>query len=222
MRNWGVGLAIHLVILAWPAGAETLLGPARVVDGDTVEVAGRKVRFLGIDAPELAQTCVGADGSETACGQVSARSLAGLIAGRDLLCEGSDTDVDGRLLARCNAGSGDLGRLMVLEGQAVVFVKFSREYATEQDLARKAGRGLWAGQFELPWDYRAARRHVVVQAAPHPDCPIKGNISRKGERIYHLPADRDYLKTRIDAAKGERWFCSEAEAVHAGWRPARR
>jgi hypothetical protein len=58
-----------------------------------------------------------------------------------------------------------------------------------------------------------------TQKAPNPDCPIKGNINRDGERIYHTPwGSHSYDRTKINTAKGERWFCDEAEAAAAGWR----
>lgn len=63
---------------------------------------------------------------------------------------------------------------------------------------------------------------AMPAAAQRGDCVIKGNISARGERIYHLPGDHYYSKTRIEPAKGERWFCSEAEARAAGWRRTRR
>ncbi len=69
----------------------------------------------------------------------------------------------------------------------------------------------------------AMSRWVVAQDIPKPmDCPIKGNISSKGERIYHMPGGVYYDRTKIDPAKAERWFCSEAEAAAAGWRPSKR
>lgn len=55
-----------------------------------------------------------------------------------------------------------------------------------------------------------------------PGCPIKGNVSKSGERIYHLPGDKHYAQTKIETAKGERWFCTEDEAVKAGFRHSKR
>jgi phosphatidylserine/phosphatidylglycerophosphate/cardiolipin synthase-like enzyme len=67
-----------------------------------------------------------------------------------------------------------------------------------------------------------ARPSFVATSPPDPKCPIKGNVNRKGERIYHEPGDRDYERVVMDLAKGKRWFCSEAEAEAAGWRRAMR
>lgn len=79
-------------------------------------------------------------------------------------------------------------------------------------------------QFAAPDQYRRDRRAAAAAAVPPPPdaaCTIKGNISAKGERIYHLPASRAYADVRINAATGERWFCSERDALAAGWRPVR-
>ncbi len=83
--------------------------------------------------------------------------------------------------------------------------------------------GLWAGEFVTPWDWRQGKRlaaGIANQEAPS-QCQIKGNISKKGARIYHVPGGRWYDRTKIDLAKGERWFCSEPEAEAAGWRKAK-
>jgi len=72
---------------------------------------------------------------------------------------------------------------------------------------------------QAPWEYRAAQWTAGQQEAPE-GCPIKGNINRKGERIYDSPWGRDYARTKISPEKGERWFCDEAESVAAGWREA--
>ncbi|GEP06503.1 hypothetical protein [Methylobacterium oxalidis] len=99
----------------------------------------------------------------------------------------------------------------------------------QQELTAKAlKRGIWAGTFQEPQEWRRAKREQGVATRPEAaaprvsgGCQIKGNISRKGETVYHLPGTRDYERTRIDEAGGERMFCSEDEAKAAGWRPAR-
>jgi hypothetical protein len=94
-----------------------------------------------------------------------------------------------------------------------------------------AGAGIWRGTFQAPWDWRQGKRQGAAQVqsqAPLSDnnatgqCVIKGNINAKGERIYHVPGGQYYDATVIDTAKGERWFCTEAEAVAAGWRKSKR
>lgn len=81
---------------------------------------------------------------------------------------------------------------------------------------------MWQGQFQRPALFREAQWNAAEQDSSEEmksDCPIKGNINRKGVKIYHTPwGSRDYKRTRINEQKGERWFCSESEAVDAGWR----
>ena len=86
--------------------------------------------------------------------------------------------------------------------------------------AKIAKAGIWSGTFVMPSDFRHSQQSAgpdTGNTAPG-QCLIKGNISSKGERIYHVPGARYYDVTVIDTAKGERWFCSEAEAVATGWR----
>ena len=104
----------------------------------------------------------------------------------------------------------------------MVFRRYSDRFTAEEDAARAGSIGLWQTDFEPPWEYRAKRWEVAAQQAPD-GCPIKGNINRGGERIYHTPwGSQWYDRTRISTAHGERWFCSEREALAAGWRPPRR
>jgi hypothetical protein len=74
----------------------------------------------------------------------------------------------------------------------------------------------------MPWEWRAAEKtQTVSPPVAQGSCVIKGNISKSGERIFHVPGNRYYDKTTIDEGSGERWFCSESEAIAAGWRPAK-
>jgi endonuclease YncB( thermonuclease family) len=191
MRRALAGLLMGLLAAALPAGAATLAGPARSLDGDTLEIAGQRVRLFGIDAPEAGQRCADAAGRAYRCGERAAEALAAMIAGRTVRCETSGSDPYGRLVARCAADGADIARRMVLAGHALAFVKFTDLYAADEALARTAGRGLWAGRFEPPWDWRAARWADAAGIAPRAGCPIKGNITRAGDRIYHLPGGRD-------------------------------
>jgi endonuclease YncB( thermonuclease family) len=215
MRRLIVAIALTGIGLA-AAIAEQLAGPARVIDGDTVEIGGEAVRLHGIDAPETGQSCSDASGAEWSCGDEAAAALARLVAGQPVTCEGAERDDYRRLIAVCRTAQGELNRRMVLDGMAVPFARYSDDYLAEGIEAQKAGRGLHAGAFRLPEDFRAAAWRSGDPDCPA-GCPIKGNISENG-RIYHAPWSRHYGRTPIDAARGEHCFCTEAEALDAGWR----
>ena len=222
--------AAGLFALAIPAQAETLSGQARVIDGDTLAIAGQQIRFDAIDAPETRQTCT-RDDRPWACGKAATQAMRQLIGRNPVRCEVSGRDKYGRAIGACFSANQDLQQQLVLKGLALAYRKYSTRYVPEEDTARGQGRGLWSGEFTAPWRWRKqnrnqqARVHRRQRATPAPQanssCRIKGNISNSG-RIYHVPGGYYYDRTRIDASEGERWFCSEAEARAAGWRRAHR
>lgn len=213
-------IVTQLLALAPTATArDTVTGTAHVVDGDTLDLGEVRIRLADIDAPELAQNCEGPRDLQH-CGHVAAAFLAARIEGRELTCEIRDTDDYGREIAACSHDGVDLSTWLVDAGYALAFRKYSTRLVAMEEQARARGVGLWRAVLEPPWEYRARRWSAEAQQAPA-GCPIKGNVSSAGERIYHLPWDRSYSRTRIDEGKGERWFCSEREAVTAGWRPPR-
>jgi hypothetical protein len=108
---------------------------------------------------------------------------------------------------------------MVARGAAFAYRKYSKAYVGEENAARAARRGVWQGAAERPDQVRAQKRASTDAAPPQAGCAIKGNISSRGH-IYHLPGMRSYDATRINSRRGERWFCSEAQAKAAGWRRA--
>lgn len=224
MRHLLALCAAVLLGTAGPTAALALSGRTLVVDGDTLVLGGETVRLLGIDAPEAGQTCTSGAGHDFDCGAAAARALAELVAGGAVRCSGDERDRYGRLVAVCVRDGRDINRAMVAAGWARAYVRYSGAYAAEESAAASAGRGLWAGRFEAPWEYRQAARQRVSTteevAAAQGECSIKGNISKNGH-IYHLSGSPDYAATRINPSRGERWFCSEAEARAAGWRPAR-
>jgi endonuclease YncB( thermonuclease family) len=215
----GVAFALLLLLPAPKTAARApLSGPARVVDGDTLDIGARRVRLEGIDAPEMAQSCSRRLGGIWACGRSAASALERLIGQQRIDCQDRGTDKYGRTLGVCFLGRRDINAWMVREGYAWAFVKYSRSYVHEEAEARALRAGIWQGTAEPAWEFRAQRWQGAEQTAPR-GCAIKGNISANGH-IYHLPWSPWYGNVRIDEKKGERWFCSESEAVAAGWRPA--
>lgn len=224
LRSVYVSLCLGLWAVAAGAAPE---GRVRVIDGDTFEVgqgAGAvTVRLQGVDAPEGAQRCAGADGRAYDCGARVTSTVRDRYEGRRARCETVEQDAYGRSVAFCEVAGEDVGRWLVAEGLAVAYRRYSMRYDLEEKQAFAAQRGLWAGEFLRPERWRAAERERQAAAnAPDPgSCRIKGNISGSGQ-IYHLPGQEHYGVTKISPGRGERWFCSEAEAQAAGWRRAKR
>ncbi|WP_244493301.1 thermonuclease family protein [Aureimonas sp. AU20] len=234
-RRWLVAAAIGLgALVVWltstPApAAERIEGRATVVDGDTLAIEGTKarIRLYGMDAPESSQTCDDAAGKRYLCGGRAAQYLADLIgrSGR-VACFEEDRDRYGRIVAECaTPGNVVLNAAMVKAGWAIEYKQYSDgRYSQEEAEAKAVKRGLWAGQFIEPskWRNQGQRLESERAAEGQPKgCDIKGNISGSG-KIYHMPGQQNYGRTKINEKAGERWFCSEADAQSAGWVRAKR
>jgi len=195
-----------------------------VLDGDSLRVSDGartlEVRLHGIDAPEFGQP-----GSDAA-----RRALRSMTRGAELTLTPVTIDRFGRTVGELHRDGEHLNRRLVAEGHAWVFRRFSRDPALlqAQAQAQAARRGLWRrGEPVAPWEWRDRSAHRPLPATPgqreasSAACRIKGNVSSRGDRIYHVPGQKYYEATRISPGKGERWFCDEAEAKAAGWRRAR-
>lgn len=230
LRRWW--LCIALLYPAEAAGAGATVGLGRAKDGDSLMVANTEVRLFGIDAPEFDQIC--RRGSDNwACGSEAAERLAALVTGKEVHCRSMGVDQHGRMLGRCTVGLTDINRSMVAAGLAVAYRRYSMDYVTAEAAAKASKRGIWAGTFAMPSDYRREgaaaaeppadrpRRALssgearVDRPAPSGGCVIKGNKGSNGW-IYHVPGMPYYVQTRA-----EQMFCSEAEARAAGYRRAR-
>ncbi|WP_101341298.1 thermonuclease family protein [Cereibacter azotoformans] len=208
-------LLVLLALMPSAGAAAALEGPARVIDGDTLEIEGVRVRLFGIDAPERNQTC-GERDLLWSCGEWATERLELLLGGGQVRCTGAERDRYGRLLATCEVDGQDVGARMVRSGAALAYRRYSMRYVGEEGRAQAEGTGVWSGPMQRPEDYR----HSPPAPPPPGECAIKGNVSKNG-RIYHLPGQADYDRTVISGPE-ERWFCNAREAESAGFRPARR
>ncbi len=208
----------------------------RVIDGDTVELAdGRKLRYIGIDAPETVDPnrlagCYGKEASD---------KNKELVLGREVELEKdvSETDKFGRLLRYVYVSQDEMvNERLVKDGFAFAStyqpdIKYQDKLRADEADARINKRGLWGScpvknEHILPSSLKGEPVSVPVLGTSDTasqkasGCNIKGNISITGEKIYHLPGCGSYKKTVVNETSGERWFCSEDEAQKMGWKRA--
>jgi endonuclease YncB( thermonuclease family) len=131
-----------------------ITGAARIVDGDTPHLNGTKIRLHGIDAPETKQACQHQDGSDYRCGEASTEALRALVGSQPVRCEGSTHDRYGRLIDVCYANGIELNAEMVRQGWALAYRRYSKDYVSVEMEAQEANRGMWAGGFDKPWEWR--------------------------------------------------------------------
>ena len=221
MGRWVLNVVMAVALCAGGSAAEAgAVGVIRVVDGDTLDVGGTRVRLHGIDAPETDQTCTTAGGEVWRCGAWVSETVQARFAGKTARCELVDTDRYGRMVASCRVDGQDIATSLVSDGLAFSYRRFSDAYVALERRAAARAVGLHASRMQSPAEFRKSRSRS--QSAPDGACRIKGNISANGTRIFHMPGQKHYARTRISTSKGEQWFCSAEEARAAGWRAARR
>jgi endonuclease YncB( thermonuclease family) len=150
-------LTISLPLLVSPATvhAADTIGPARVVDGDTIHIGETKIRLHGIDAPEMKQTCKTKKGREQLCGQLAKQSLAEMVRGQEVRCEGDERDRYGRLIAVCYVGPFNINERMVADGWALAYRQYSKDYVRAEEFAKARKEGMWRTEFVPPWEWHS-------------------------------------------------------------------
>jgi len=232
-----------LLLLPAIAQAADITGPAKVREGDQIQIGASKIRLGGIDAPAVDQLCLNNTGERWTCGAAARDELIKHTDGKDWTCHVRQAaDRRGRVVARCEVDGEDIQKWMVKNGWALSYARVSHDYDADEAAAREAKAGMWQGAFIAPWDWRVRNKkttilgaakappnaHAILLAsasgsvAPSPDCTIKGNVNGSGECIYHKPTSRWYAQIKMQINKGTRWFCSAEEAEAAGCRETRR
>jgi endonuclease YncB( thermonuclease family) len=154
-----LALAVAALLGSVPPVVADVIGQAQVIDGDTLEVAGERIRLHGIDAPESRQTCM-ISGIGWPCGRGAKDELSLVTAGRTVTCKGDKRDRYGRLIAVCYVGGEDVNARMVRDGWALAYRRYAKDYVPEESDARATGSGIWQGQFVEPWEWRRQGREA--------------------------------------------------------------
>lgn len=169
------GLLMMLAVLAASpsisqvAERREIQGTGQAIDGDTIRISAIDIRLVGIDAPELGQMCQDKSGKKYPCGEKAKAELQGLLSLGTLHCQGRGDDGFGRQLAECwvlreNGAIININEVMTAAGFAFALTKYSEEYVTLESLAKRRKAGLWAGQFEFPWEYRERQKPAAAPA----------------------------------------------------------
>jgi endonuclease YncB( thermonuclease family) len=174
LRSFTLARLLVATACLWasPTFADNVSGQASVIDGDTLEIHGLRIRLWGIDAPEGNQLCRDDDGTQYRCGTKAANDLDSFLNKRPIDCVPFSLDQYGRTLALCSIGGVDLAEWLVRNGLALDWPQYSKgRYEKAQRDADHAGRGIWAGSYVEPWLFRAC----VRQGGKPADCSDDAN-----------------------------------------------
>ena len=127
-----------------------------VIDGDTIRIGDERIRFSGIDAPEIKQTCIYQE-IEFKCGEFSKNLLIEKISNQKVSCIRESKDQYGRTLAECFVGKESLSSYLVREGYAFAYRKYSDKFIPDEEYAQSKGNGMWSMNFMFPWDFRKSQ-----------------------------------------------------------------
>jgi len=156
----GAIAACVLALVLCASAREDVIGEARIIDGDTIEISGERIRLHGIDAPETRQTCDIA-GVPWPCGESATLALVDETEGQSVTCKGNKRDRYGRIIAVCYTGERDLNAMMVREGWALAYRRYAKDYVEDEIQARDDGKGMWRADFVEPWKWRRGNRQTA-------------------------------------------------------------
>ena len=125
----------------------------KIVDGDTIHLDRKKIRFSGIDTPELKQMCI-KDREKNPCGEIAKQVLIDKIADHKVSCISEGKDHYKRILAECFVNNESLSRYLVRSGYAFAYRKYSKKFIEDEDYAKLNRLGMWSMEFDYPWVWR--------------------------------------------------------------------
>jgi len=144
---------LTIIGFALNVDSKTIIGNAKVIDGDTIHIGLNKIRLHGIDAPETNQTCE-KNNVEWPCGKESTKALINFINNKQVVCKIKATDKYKRFISVCFVNNFDMNEFMVSNGWAIAYRYYSKDYIKSEDKAKKNKSGIWQGSFQEPYLFR--------------------------------------------------------------------
>ena len=149
MKKKIVLIATFILLIVQNVSSNTV----HVIDGDTIKIGNEKIRFSGIDAPELNQYCF-KDEKKILCGVLAKKALLKKIGNKIPKCVIEGKDIYKRILAECFVNEKSLSKFLVRNGYAFAYRKYSKKFIQDEEFARKNKLGLWSMKFDYPWKFR--------------------------------------------------------------------
>ena len=149
MKRKIVLIATFILLIVQNVSSNTV----HVIDGDTIKIGNKKIRFSGIDAPELNQYCF-KNGKKILCGVLAKKALVKKIGNKVPKCVIEGKDIYKRILAECFINEKSLSKFLVRNGYAFAYRKYSKKFIQDEEVARKNKLGLWSMKFDYPWEFR--------------------------------------------------------------------
>ena len=133
----------------------------KIIDGDTIILNSEKIRFYGIDTPEIKQTCADKHGHTYLCGVKAKLELEKIIGSKKISCIKKTKDRYKRSISICYVDENDINSLMVKRGWALAYRKYSKKYVKDEAIAKLNNAGMWSGKFIAPWKWRRMKNKKV-------------------------------------------------------------
>jgi endonuclease YncB( thermonuclease family) len=242
MLNRALVAVVSLLAMHGVAAAAELTGVPRIISGNVIAIGKTRLWLTGVSAPGLEQVCLDASGARWPCGVTARDELAKHVGSEAWTCQTEHHEGTERLFGICSVAGEDVGKWLIGAGWAIAGQHATKDQEAAEAEAKGRKAGLWAGAFIAPreWHRRNAQapklgaldispgmRVLLLHGhsgstPPSPDCAIKGHINRSGTCIYHMPGGRWYARVSMQPDNGDRWFCSQEEAVQANCRETRR